>query len=248
MAWRANVLGLYSLLHVLAGTSTRLVSLSIDLVVSGKRNGRYRETDQTDPVTVYGKTMVHAEQILFEASPDACALRISLPMGPSFNGHAGAIDWIQSRFKKSRPATLYFDEVRTPTYVDCLNRVCEELLARDAAGLFHAGGPRRLSLYQIAQIVNKAGGYDPEWLKGCRRFDAARIPPRAGDVSMISDRLAEELGYPPFRPWPDRDNLVPTHRDWHFDRPRDWPGSPAFLAETLYRPGSVTPNSLSATA
>ena len=36
-------------------------------------------------------------------------------------GHAGAIDWIQSRFKKGRPATLYFDEVRTPTYTDCLN-------------------------------------------------------------------------------------------------------------------------------
>ena len=30
-----------------------------------------------------------------------------------------------SRFKKSRPATLYFDEIRTPTYTDCLNRLCE---------------------------------------------------------------------------------------------------------------------------
>ena len=89
-------------------------------------------------------------------------LRISLPMGVSFNGHAGAIDWIQSRFKKGKPATLYYDEIRTPTYTDCLNPLLADVLARrDITGLFHAGGPRRLSLFQIAQIVNRVGGYDP---------------------------------------------------------------------------------------
>ncbi len=74
----------------------------------------YTESDPTDPVTVYGKTMVAAEQLIRDWMPAACMLRISLPMGVSFNGHAGAIDWIQSRFKHGRPATLYFDEVRTP--------------------------------------------------------------------------------------------------------------------------------------
>ena len=42
-------------------------------------------------------------------------------MGRSFNRHAGAIDWIQSRFRNRRPATLYFDEVRSCTYTDDLN-------------------------------------------------------------------------------------------------------------------------------
>src|SRR5205823_13397248 len=110
-------------------------------------------------ITVYGKTMAAAEQLLLARRPEACILRISLPMGVSFNGHAGAIDWIQSRFKKSKPATLYFDEVRNPTYTDCLNRLCERALTGDLAGLYHAGGPRPLTLYQIAQIVNRAGGY-----------------------------------------------------------------------------------------
>jgi dTDP-4-dehydrorhamnose reductase len=60
-------------------------------------------------------------------------------MGVSFNGHAGAIDWIQSRFKKNRPATLYYDEVRTPTYVECSNEVVEEACSADFTGVFHAG-------------------------------------------------------------------------------------------------------------
>ena len=157
--------------------------LSIDLVFSGTRGGGHIETDETDPVTVYGKTMAEAERILlggqkedleqkvtketkggedknehgnqtvscitttsssssaslpsfpsvqnpFVPNPKPAILRISLPMGVSFNGHAGAIDWIQSRFKKQKPATLYYDEIRTPTYTDCLNPLLATLLAR----------------------------------------------------------------------------------------------------------------------
>ena len=235
LAWRINVEGVRNLLGVIADRDVRLVHLSIDLVFSGVGSGNHVEHDPTDPVTVYGKTMVAAEELIERERPDACTLRISLPMGISFNGHAGAIDWIQSRFKKSKPATLYFDEVRTPTYTDCLNRLCEDVLSRGLAGLYHAGGPRALSLYNIAQIVNRVGGYDPRHLLGCQRHEAGPIPPRAGNVSMDSSKLAAALGYQPFHAWPYDESLVPTHGQWHFERPADSPGSPQMLAEVLYR-------------
>ena len=156
-------------------------------------------------------------------------------MGISFNGHAGAIDWIESRFKKAKPATLYYDEIRTPTYTDCMNRLFQTVLATNLAGLYHAGGPRRLSLYQIAQIINRIGGYDPEHLIGCYRLEAGPIPPRAGNVAMDSSRLAEALGYAPFDPWPLHEEHVPTHRDWHRQRHTQELGSPEYLNEVLCR-------------
>ncbi len=236
LAWRTNVEGLVNLLSIIVERDVRLLHLSIDLVFSGARDGTaYTEADITDPVTVYGKTMVAAEQLILDWMPWACILRISLPMGISFNGHAGAIDWIQSRFKKGRPATLYFDEVRTPAYTDCLNRLYERVLASDIAGLYHAGGPRALSLYQIAQIVNRVGGYDPALLMGCRRTEAGPIPPRAGDVTMASDALAEALDdETPLDAWPHDSALVPTHRRWHYER-NGTPGSKELLARILYR-------------
>ncbi len=124
----------------------RLVHLSSDLVFSGCGPGNYVETDRVDPVTVYGQTMVQAENLLLGQLPSAALLRISLPMGPSFNHHAGAIDWIQSRFRADRPATLYFDEVRSCTYCGDLNKVFEAFLAGDERGLFHCGGPRQHAL------------------------------------------------------------------------------------------------------
>ncbi len=236
MAERINVRTVESLLDVLAETSVRLVHLSIDLVYSGTRGGGHREDDPTDPVTIYGKTMAQAEQLILQQRPESCLLRISLPMGISFNGHAGAIDWIQSRFKKQKPATLYYDEIRTPAYTDCLNPLLERCLAdRSLQGLYHAGGPRRLSLYEIAQIVNRVGGYRPQDLMGCMRHEAGPLPPRAGDVSMNSEKLSQQLGYEPFDAWPLPPEFVPTHREWHAERPASERGSPELLAEILYR-------------
>jgi len=234
MARRVNVHSLNSLLDVMVGTATQLVHLSIDLVFSGTRGGSHTETDFTDPVTVYGKTMVEGEQLVLRRFPQACILRISLPMGISFNGHAGAIDWIQSRFKQSKPATLYWDEIRTPAYTDCLNRLFAVVLARGLSGLYHAGGPRSLSLFQIAQIVNRVGGYDPRLLMGCFRHEAGPMPPRAGDVSIRSDRLLAALGEPILTSWPAADTFIPGHREWHFDRPNGEGGSPQLLADLLY--------------
>ena len=205
MAWRVNVQSVETLLDVIGTESARLVHLSVDLVFSGLRAGAYLETDPADPVTIYGRTMSVAEAIIRQRKPDACILRISLPMGVSFNGHAGAIDWIQSRFKQSKPATLFYDEIRTPTYTDCLNRLFEGVLAGSLRGIYHAGGPRKLSLYQIAQIVNRVGGYSPDHLIGCLRHELGPMPPRAGNVAMDSGRLAGSR-FQPFR------SLAPRRR------------------------------------
>lgn len=235
LAWHVNIAGVENLLEVLEGTQVRLIHVSVDLVYPGRTGGGYVEEDPPDPVTIYGKTMSQAERLILHHRPEASVLRISLPMGVSFNGHAGAIDWIQSRFKKGKPATLFYDEVRTPTYTDCLNRVFEAMLASDLSGLYHAGGPRRLSLFQIAQIVNRIGGYDPDHLISASRLQAGPMPPRAGDVTMDSSKLTDALGYSPFDPWPRHEEHVPTGPDWHRFRCPGERGSPALLAEVLYR-------------
>jgi dTDP-4-dehydrorhamnose reductase len=235
MAHRVNVVGTENLTVAASRFDAQVIHLSIDLVFSGREQGGYVETDTPDPVTVYGSKMVEAERVVTRHRPDACVLRISLPMGISFNGHAGAIDWIASRFKQNKPATLYFDEVRTPAYTDCLNRLFERLLARPISGTFHAGGPRRLSLFQIAQIVNLVGGYDPQLLQGCPRADAGPIPPRAGNVTLDSTRLAETLGYQPFDPWPLESLWIPSDLDWHFDREDSPAGGTDLVHRLLYR-------------
>lgn len=233
LARTINVEGLRNILSACGRERPRIVRLSVDLVFSGNKGGNYVETDPPDPVTVYGKTMAWAEALLMECEPAACILRISLPMGRSPNGHAGAIDWIESRFRHGRPATLYVDEIRTPTYVDCLNTVCEDVLRSELRGIYHAGGPRPLSLYQIGQIINRLGGYDPDLLHGIPRRMAGPIPPRAGNVAMDSGKLAAALGRPPFLPWPLDDACVPTDPHWHRGREAIRADDPAGISSAV---------------
>ncbi len=235
MAWLLNVATAVAVGENARDHGARLVHLSSDLVFSGERPGGYTETDAVDPVTVYGKTMAEAERLLAGVAPDAAVLRISLPMGASFNRHAGAIDWIQSRFRNGRPATLYFDEVRSCTYVDDLSRVCEVFLAGNQAGLYHVGGPQPLTLFQIGQIVNRVGGFKADLLHGCPRHAAGPMPPRAGNVTMCSDKLFRTLGRNPFRPWPASMALLPTHPQWHHHRGADETGSVQRIREVLYQ-------------
>jgi len=234
MARRMNVDSAAAIVENVNAHGARMVHLSTDLVFSGTRGRPLVETDPIDPVTIYGKTMAEAEELLGATCPGAAMLRISLPMGRSLNRKAGAIDWIQWRFRNGRPATLYYDEVRSITYTDDMNRVFERFLAGDETGLYHLGGPRALTLYQIAQIVNRVGGYEPTLLKGCLRREAGPIPPRAGDCTMNSAKLNDLLGCTPFRPWPVGDDLLPTDRRWHFERPADERGSVERIASRLY--------------
>jgi dTDP-4-dehydrorhamnose reductase len=218
----------------------RLVRLSTDLVFDGRprreggvlRLGGYREDSPVSPVTVYGSMMAEAERILLAGLPSTLLARIALPMGPSLNGHAGAIDWIESRFRGGRPATLYFDEVRSSLYVQDLGRAVEALLASDAEGILHLGGPRPLSLFQTAQCVNRLGDYPPGLLMGCLRAAAGPVPPRAGDVTLLSSRAGTLLPPGTLGPWPRAEAHAPDGPSWHARREEAFP--PSSIARCLY--------------
>jgi dTDP-4-dehydrorhamnose reductase len=235
LAYRVNVQSVLNVLEMIGGHDVRLIHLSTDLVFPGRPEGLYTEDDPISPVTMYGKTMAVAEEIIMLRYPSAVIFRISLPMGVSVNGHAGAIDWIQSRFKKNNPATLYFDEVRSPFYCEDFNRVIELMLRNKIKGIYHLGSHRHLSLYQIGQIVNKVGGYDPHLLKGCMRKEAGPMPPRAGNVTMSNQKLIQALGVDPFRKWPYLECHVPDGKDWHYDRPDHLVFHPELIHRCLYR-------------
>ena len=166
-----------------------------------RRQSRRRRSDRSrSPCTA--RRWSRPNELIAERCRRPASLRISLPMGVSFNGHAGAIDWIQSRFKKSKPATLYFDEVRTPTYTDCLNRA-----VRDRAGR-RAGGPvsrRRAAAAEPVpdradrQSRRRLRSAPPDGLSAHR----GRAHSAAGRQRLDGlEQAGPALGYEPFHAWP----------------------------------------------
>lgn len=172
------------------GSDIPILYMSSDLVFSGHNTpaGGYSEDDQPNPISVTGKTFAGAEEYI-QKCKDYCIIRLGLPLGDSVNGDKGAIDWIDSRFRRNLPVTLFYDEYRS-----CIN--CEEItemvvaaLALELRGLFHFGGDKTWSLYDIGKYVLEMGGYSPDLLNGIMRHQEENGPPRIGDVSLNSSRL-----------------------------------------------------------
>lgn len=205
----------------------RFVRVSSDFVFSGAEGrGGYHEESPTDPITNNGRDMLDAENIVLGLLPHAAVLRIALPMDYAPGKLAGAIDWITSRFQAGRPATLYYDEVRSPVYGNDLCAAVQYFLTENVpGGLYHCGGPRLMSLYEVGQVINAVGGYDPALLQGCPRIEAGPFPPRVGHLGMDSSKIRSVLPAGTLRPWPVQEELIPTHKDWHHEVDRgQWGG------------------------
>jgi dTDP-4-dehydrorhamnose reductase len=175
--------------------SCYIMYLSADLVFSGNNPSPqgYAETDMPDPVSVVGKTFLQAEKEI-EKSARHSIVRLGLPMGDSIQGKKGAVDFIEGRLKRGLPMSLFHDEYRSCIDCDDLADAVVSLLALEVEGVFHVGGPRPVSLYEIGERILQRGNYRKEALMKWSRADDVNGPPRIGNVHLNSAKAERVLG------------------------------------------------------
>jgi dTDP-4-dehydrorhamnose reductase len=181
--------------------SCYIMYLSADLVFSGDNASTqgYTETDKPDPISVVGKTYWLAEKEIAKSSRHAI-IRLGLPMGDSIQGKKGAIDFIEGRLKRGLPMSLFHDEYRSCIGCDDLADAIVSLFSSEVEGLFHVGGPRAVSLYEIGERILKRGNYKKEALRKLSRKDDVHGPPRIGNVHLNSRKAELCLGRM-LKPW-----------------------------------------------
>jgi dTDP-4-dehydrorhamnose reductase len=199
-AYDINVTGARSIVSVFS-EFCYIMYLSADLVFSGDNASTqgYSETDRPDPISVVGKTFLLAETEIAKA-PRHAIVRLGLPMGDSVQGKKGAIDFIEGRLKRGLPMSLFHDEYRSCIGCEDLAEAVVSLLSLEAEGLFHVGGPRAVSLYEIGERILERGNYRKEALRKWSRKDDVNGPPRIGNVHLNSAKAERFLGRA-FKPW-----------------------------------------------
>ncbi|HEX2959766.1 MAG TPA: sugar nucleotide-binding protein [Chitinispirillaceae bacterium] len=176
------------------GDNCHIIYLSADLIFSGNTtplNG-YREIDTPDPVSVAGKTILAAENVI-RTSDHHTVIRLGLPIGGSVDGTKGAVDFIDYRLRRSLPITLFHDEYRSCIACEDISTVIEKCIRQNIEGLYHLGGPKRHSLHDIGRWVLVKGRYDSSCLKTISRVEEIGGPPRMGDVSLDSSKILNLL-------------------------------------------------------
>jgi dTDP-4-dehydrorhamnose reductase len=176
------------------------IFLSSGEVFDGK-TGWYGETDEPNPINVYGQTKLEAEQTVLQ-NPKHTVVRIVLTAGTSTTSDRSFVEDMCQTAKAGKDVTLYADEFRCPLPAGVIARVIWELVDRKQAGLYHLGGSERLSRWEIGETL---GPWFPE-LKGRLMTGSARNHVgsfRPADLSLRCEKIQRLLSFriPGFREW-----------------------------------------------
>ena len=198
LARLGNVVFTETLVRLAGECKAHIISTSTDLVFDGAApvGGGFREEDRPCPVSVYSRSKLAAEQSTLH-SPRGCAVRCSLLYGHSLSASRGVLGWMEDALHAREELVLFKDEFRTPIHVADAARALLELSRREATGLFHCGGPTRMSRLEFGLAVAECLGYDPSPIRAASRADLPALPVRPEDVSLNSRKLWDLLNVAP---------------------------------------------------
>lgn len=163
--------------------------------------GWYRETDEPNPINVYGETKLEAEQLVLQ-NPRHTVVRIVLTSGTSQNGDRSFVEDMCRTAQSGKSMTLYSDEFRCPLPAGAIARAIWELSSKNLPGLYHLGGRERLSRWEVGQALLP---WYPELqgrlVKGYAGDHTGA--PRPADLSLNCEKIQTLLSFsiPGFQSW-----------------------------------------------
>ncbi|HEU4684438.1 MAG TPA: SDR family oxidoreductase [Nitrospira sp.] len=177
-----------------------LLFLSSGEVFDG-RKGWYDEADPPNPINVYGKTKLEAEQYVLE-NPRHSVLRIVLTAGTSASGDRSFVEEMCRSARSGSKVRLYADEFRCPLPAGAIARAAWELIEQEAQGLFHLGGRDRMSRWDIGEaLMSPFPELGNRLVKSSSQHHTGA--PRPADLSLRCEKIQRLLSFqiPGFREW-----------------------------------------------
>jgi dTDP-4-dehydrorhamnose reductase len=133
--------------------NARFVFISTDYVFDGY-DGPYREDAAVNPLSVYGRHKLAAEQMALRELPDTLVLRITNVYGDELRGK-NFVARIIEQCKAGNKLTLKlpYDQFASPTNAWDIARAMYLLLKDNKAGIYHIGGSDYMNRVELALRV-----------------------------------------------------------------------------------------------
>lgn len=158
LALRINSQGCERVAQACAAASVPMVAVSTDFVFDGTSRRPYREDDQTNPLSAYGRTKLAGEQAALEAHPLGTRIVRTQwlygPRGKHFPGTMRALAEEREELK------VVDDQVGSPTSTLELAPALWDVLAQGSAGIYHAACEGSCTWFDLAVAAVEAGCSD----------------------------------------------------------------------------------------
>ena len=192
LAREANAVLARNVAEATARLGMRLIHISTDHLFAGTRS-MYREDDAPEPLNVYARTKLLAEQWVLRAHPGALVVRTNF-FGWGHAARRSFSDWVIDNLGKGEPLTLFDDVFFTPILADRLAVAAHRLLERGAAGIFNVAGDERLSKFEFAARLARAFGLPDALVRHGNIRDSRLLAKRPLDMSLSNAKARHLLG------------------------------------------------------
>ena len=182
-----------SIANICKEIDSKLIYISTDAVFPGKLNKKYNESDQTNPENYYGKTKLHAEQIVLNSSSKNIVLRTAVIYG--WHKKSRWTNWILKTLENNSIVDPYIDQYNTPTLVNDLVKSLLRLFEKDISGLFHATGKSCINRYDFALELASVFSFDKKLIKPVTSQEKKQDAPRPTSTCLDSSKLEKLIDF-----------------------------------------------------
>lgn len=192
IAREVNTNGVHNLVDIFPG---KIIHLSTDYVFDGL-NGPYKEEDQINPISVYGKTKYDAEKIVLEGDNNL-VLRGNVLYDMSKNNNASFLNWVVNNLKNKNSIKVVDDQFNNPTWTESISKVLMSCLDNNISGLYHWGDEDYLSRYEFAIKIANAYNLENSLIKKISTSELNQSAPRPLNGGLDQNKLKNILNIRP---------------------------------------------------
>ncbi len=186
-AWRVNALGTRHVAEAARLVGARVCYLSTDYVFDGTGDRPYNEWDDTNPLSVYGRSKRAGETAL---GPDDTILRTSWVCGRHGNNFVKTVLRVVGAGKEMK---VVDDQHGCPSFADDLAGMIHRLVVGRRPGLFHVTNQGPTTWYQFAADIAAAAGLDPSLVKPIPSAELRPVRAAPRPANSVLDNAALRL-------------------------------------------------------
>ncbi|HJO95216.1 MAG TPA: dTDP-4-dehydrorhamnose reductase [Victivallales bacterium] len=139
-----------SLGKLLSGTDKYLVHVSTDFVFGDNSTKALTETDNTNPLSVYGESKLKGENLLFDTGANISVIRVQWTYGINNDNFISKIIKLASSLDSIK---VVEDQIGSPTHTEQVAKAIIVLLGKKIRGLFHFAADGYGSRYEVAKYI-----------------------------------------------------------------------------------------------
>lgn len=171
--------------------SAKVIYISTDAVFDGNNEKLYCETDDVNPINVYGKTKLLGEEIV-KKYPNYLILRTNI-YGFNIQNKNSFGEWVYKSLFDNQQLNMFDDIDFSPILVNDLAKIIDLSIQNKLSGLYHACATGCISKYDFGCELKKVFGIEKGQIKRTQSDNFEFKAKRAKHMGMDNRKICEKL-------------------------------------------------------